>query len=119
MGLVVGEQEQQVRGREAVIAPVELPCRNVAAAGEELHLPNIEARPLAGLTGPHHALALENAHTNKATYNIALYRSMARSCLFLLIRTLHIPMHCNKILSGVPTNGQCSPNGSRKTLTLF
>src|SRR5260370_38746527 len=56
-------------------------------------------------------------HTNKATCNIALYRIMARSCLFLLIRTLHIPMHCKKIFSAGPPTCPCSPNDSRTSLT--
>lgn len=38
---------------------------------------------------------------------------------FPLIRILRIPMHYSKILSGVPTNGQCSLSGSRKARNLF
>ncbi len=59
--LVVGEQDQQVRGREAVVAPVELAGGNIAAAREELHLPDIKARTFAGLAGPHDAFALQGA----------------------------------------------------------
>ncbi len=57
--LVVGHQKQLVCRGKAVLPALQLPCRDVPAAGQELDLRDIEFIALFGFTAPGHAFALQ------------------------------------------------------------